>query len=169
MKINKKTNHKTDNILRCIVCGSNEVYSEPYKYKQVEIIKNLVSLRKKSNLIFTLEVPTCQECNTKLKKWTLYNRISMGIFILSLTSVITGIFFLIFHQVYGDIGVPIIGFGFLFTITSLIFRYIIGKNGSNPSNYFFYDFTGKVFYVKPKEENDWIPYSLWVKTIMGKQ
>ena len=168
MKINKKTNRKTDNKLRCIVCGSNEVYSEPYKYKQVEIIKNLVSLRKKSNLIFTLEVPTCQECNTKLKKWTLYNRISMGIFILSLTSVITGIFFLIFHHIYGDIGVPIIGFGFLFIMSSLILRYIIGKIESNPSNYFFYDFIGKVFYMKPKEEKNWIPYSLWIKTVMEK-
>ena len=47
MKINKKTNRKTDNKLRCIVCGSNEVYSEPYKYKQVEKIKRLVNLRKK--------------------------------------------------------------------------------------------------------------------------
>ena len=168
MKINEKTNHNTDNKLRCIVCGSNELYSELYKYKQVEKSKSLVNLRKKSNLIFTLEVPTCQECNKKLKKWTLYNRISMGIFILSLTSVITGIFILIFHQIYGDIGVLIIGLSFLFTISSLIFRYIIGKIESNPSNYLFYDFIGKVFYVKPKEEQIWIPYNLWIKTVVGK-
>ncbi len=154
--------------LKCVACGSANVYSKPYKYKQVTEKKIFTKFRKKEALLFSLDVPICLVCKKKFHKWTIYNNSSILIFIFGISSVIIGMFFLIFHQIYGNLGVLIIGFGFLFTISSLIFRYIIGKIESNPSNYFFYDFIGKVFYVKPKEEKNWIPYSLWIKTVMEK-
>ncbi|NVM38333.1 MAG: hypothetical protein HWN81_22250 [Candidatus Lokiarchaeota archaeon] len=155
--------------LKCAACGSTNVYSKPYKYKQVAKEKILRKFRRKEAFLFSLDVPICLVCKKKFHKWTIYNNLSILIFIFGISSVTLGIFFLIFHQIFGDIGIQIINFGFLFTVSSLIFRYIIGKIESNPNNYFFYDFVGKVFYVKPREDKDWIPYSLWIKTIMGKK
>jgi len=68
-----------------------------------------------------------------------------------------------------NIGVQIISFGFLFLISSLIFRYILGRIESSPNNYFFYDFIGKIFYIKPRQEKNWILYNLRNKTIIRKK
>ncbi len=168
MGINGKKKHLILNKLKCVACSSTNVYSEPYKYKQVEKIKALAKLRKNSTLKFTLDVPICQGCRKNFYKWTIYSNTSMLIFVLGLTIVLIGIFFLIFHQILGDKGVPLISFGFFFVITGLIVRYVIGKIDSNPSNYFFYDFFNNSFYVKPKGETDWILYNLWLKTVLGK-
>ena len=67
---------------------------------------------------------------------------------------------MIFQNFMGDIGVPILGLGFLIIITGLILRYVIGKVSSNPSNYYFYDFLSKSFYIRPKREEKWILYQL---------
>ncbi|MBA7709870.1 hypothetical protein ES703_118796 [subsurface metagenome] len=166
MAFNEKKKQAILTRLKCVVCSTRNVFLEQYQYKQTVRIKTLANLRKNSKFIFTMESPICQACKKKFYKWRIFNIISILIFVLGLTSLITGIFFLFFHQILGDSGVPIIGFGFLFTLTSLTFRYILGKIESNPSNYFFYDSQGKIFYVKPKEETDWIPYSLWIKTIV---
>ncbi len=166
MPIKEKKKQTLLTKLKCVVCSSRNVYLEQYQYKQTVRIKALAKLRKNSKFIFTMESPICQACKKKFYKWRIFNIISILIFVLGLTSLITGIFFLFFHQIFGDSGVPIIGFGFFFTLTSLTFRYVLGKIESNPSNYFFYDSLGKIFYVKPKEETDWIPYSLWIKTIV---
>jgi len=157
------------NKLRCVACGSLNLYSEPYKFRQVEKIKSLARLRKKSTLIFALDLPICQVCRKKFYKWRVYNITSILIFAIGLISVIIGIFFLIFHQILGDMGVPLIGFGFSFVITGLIVRYVIGKIESNPSNHFFYDFINNDFYVKQKGETNWILYKLWLKAVLRKQ
>ena len=168
MSSDEKKKHAILTKLKCVACGSIDVYSEPYKYKQTEKMKALAKLRKNSTIIFTLDVPICQDCRKKFFKWTIYNKASILIFILGLTSVIIGIFFLIFHQILGDRGVLLIGLGFIFIIIGLIIRYIIGKIDSNPSNYFFYDFFNNDFYVKLKGETDWILYKIWLRTVLGK-
>ena len=168
MSSDEKKKHAILTKLKCVACGSTNVYSEPYKYKQIEKIKVLAKLRKNSTIIFTLDVPICQGCRKKFSKWRIYNNTSILIFILGLTNVIIGIFFLIFHQILGDRGVVLIGLGFIFIITGLIVRYIIGKIGSNPSNYFFYDFFNNDFYMKPNGESNWILYKIWLKTLLGK-
>ncbi len=165
MPIKEKKKQTLLTKLKCVVCTSRNNL-EQYQYKQSVKMKTLTKLGDSSNFKYTMELPICQICKKKFFKWRIYNISSILIFGLGLTSLITGILSLIFHQILGDSGVPIIGFGFFFTLTSLIFRYLIGKIESNPSNYFFYDFIGKVFYVRPKEETDWIPYSLWIKTIV---
>lgn len=165
----EKKNSENLTKLKCIACGSKYAYSKLYKYRQVAEKKIFTKFKKKESSLFSLDVPICLLCKKRFHKWTFYNNSSRIIFIFGIASVIFGIFFLILHQIFEDIGVPTILFGFLFIISSLVFRYIIGRIESNPNNYFFYDFVGMVFYVKPKEEKDWIPYSLWIKSIMGKK
>ncbi|MFX1304570.1 MAG: hypothetical protein ACFFBV_05680 [Promethearchaeota archaeon] len=168
MDINGKKKQLILNKLKCVACGSANVYLEPYKYKQVEKIKTLKKFRKNSPLKFKLDLPICQGCRKNFYRWKIYNNTSMLIFVFGLISVLTGIFFLISHRILGDIGVPLIVFGFFFVATGLIVRYVIGKIDSNPSNYFFYDFINNDFYVKQKGETDWILYKLWLKSVLGK-
>ncbi|MFW9987671.1 MAG: hypothetical protein ACFFC3_03365 [Candidatus Odinarchaeota archaeon] len=154
--------------LICLACGSKDVYSKPYKYKQLPEKKLLTKFRNKRALKFLLDVPICFNCNKKFHKWKTYIIFSILIFIIGILGVIIGIFYLILHQIFGDLGVKIIGIGFLVIISSIISRYILGKIEFNPNNYFFYDFVGRVFYVKPSEKKDWIPYNIWIKNMKGK-
>ena len=108
-----------------------------------------------------IELQTCLTCKKKFQRWSLYNFGSNGIYVVGIICVIISIFFLIFHQMgVGDIGVPLLGIGFLIIISGLILRFIVGKVSSNPSNYFFYDFLSSRFYISQKGEKNWIPFIL---------
>jgi len=168
MDTNEKIKQKIINGLKCVACGSSNVYSEPYKFTQIEKFKSLINLRGKKSVTFKLKIPTCKECYKKFLMWKIYDIISLCVFVLSMLSVTIGIFFLFFHQFIGEKGVLLIGFGFLFIILSLIIRYLIGKIDSNPNNYFFYDFSNQVFYVKQKGQSNWILYSSWIKNVLKK-
>jgi hypothetical protein len=156
MDLNERKEDITPSKVMCVACGSLDVYSEPYRYKQVEKAKVLVRLRKKESSLTTLEVPACQKCFKMFKRWKLYNFFSMFIFIFSLISVVIGVIFLIFYQIFSSLGVPLIGFSFIFVVGSLFVRYAIGKIESNPQNYIFYDNVNEILYVKPKGEINWI-------------
>ncbi|MFX1365779.1 MAG: hypothetical protein ACFFCE_02980 [Promethearchaeota archaeon] len=153
---------------KCLVCGTVNAYSKPYKYKQLAERKLLKKIRNKEVLRFLFEVPICFNCKNKFYKWKIYLYISISSFTIGIFNVIFGIFCLVFHQIFEDLGIKIIIIGFLIIFSSLIFRYLIGRIETSPTNYFFYDFRSKIFYVKPSEENDWIPYSIWNKTRNGK-
>ena len=168
MGIDEKKNQEILSKVRCVVCYSGDNNPELYIYKQTEKSNFIRKLKKRDNLTFRLEVPTCQECRKKFHKWRRYNLWSNGFYVLGLVTVILGIFFLVFHQVLGDTGVPLLGVGFLLVVYSLFLRYLIGKINSNPSHYFFYDFSGNSFYIKPKGENDWILYSVWFKSFFDE-
>ena len=169
MDIKKKEKLEKSSNLQCVVCDSPEIYSEPYKYKQKEKSKLFASTKRGSAFSITLEVPICLMCRKQFHRWNLYNLSSNGIYILGLVSVIIGICFLIFHQFVGDKGVPLLGFGFLIVIAGLILRYVVGKISSNPSNYFFYDFLSNSFYIRPKRDENWILYKLWIKNVLGER
>ena len=166
MDIDEKKNQEILSKVQCVVCYSGDTYPELYIYKQTEKSNFIRKLKKRDNLTFRLEVPTCQDCRKKFHKWRWYNIWSNGVYVLGLATVILGIFFLIFHQVLGDRGIPLLGIGFLLIIFSLVLRFIIGKIRSNPNQYFFYDFSGNNFYIKPIGENDWILYSVLVKSFL---
>ena len=166
MDIDEKKNQEILSKVQCVVCYSDDPCPELYIYKQTEKSYYVRKLKKRDNLTFSLEVPTCQECRKKFYKWRRYNLWSNGVYALGLATAILGIFFLIFHQVLGDRGIPLLGVGFLLVIYSLVLRYIIGKIRSNPNHYFFYDFSGNNFYIKPIGENDWILYSVLVKSFL---
>ncbi|UCD02161.1 MAG: hypothetical protein JSV23_03865 [Promethearchaeota archaeon] len=168
MSINEKKKQEFIDKLKCVACNSKNVYPEPYKYKQVEKIKILARIRKNSTLVFTLDLPICIVCKKKFFKWRFYNYPSILIFVLGVLTIVIGILFLIFHQIFGERGVPLISFGFVFVIIGLVVRYIIGKIDSNPRNHFFYDFINTDFYVKPEGESNWILYKLWLKNFLGK-
>lgn len=165
-----RKNEKPDFLknLKCLVCGSKDVSSKPYKYKQLPEKKLLTKFRNKRALKFLLDIPICLNCIKKFHKWKIYIIISLLIFIIGILGVIIGIFYIILHQIFEDLGVKIISIGFLVIISSIISRFILKKIESNPNNYFFYDFVGRVFYVKPSEEKDWIPYNIWIKNMKGK-
>jgi len=169
MDIKKKKKYEKSSKLQCVVCGSPEIYSEPYKYKQNEKSKLFASAKRGSAFNITLEVPTCLMCRKIFHRWNLYNLGSNGIYILGLVSVIIGICFLIFHQFMGNKGVPLLGFGFLIVIVGLILRYVVGKVGSNPSYYFFYDFLSNSFYIRSKRDENWILYELWIKNVLSER
>ncbi len=154
--------------LRCVVCCSGEIHSEIYIFKRVEKSVFYRMFNKSGNLRITLEIPTCTTCRKQFHKWRSYNLWSNGIYLLGLVTVGLGIFFLIFHQFMEDTGVLLLGVGFLIVICGLILRYIIGKINSNPSNYFFYDFLSRNFYIKPKGESDWILYEIWLKNFLSE-
>ncbi|MFX1503027.1 MAG: hypothetical protein ACFFDH_18850 [Promethearchaeota archaeon] len=154
--------------IKCLVCGSINAYSKPYTYTQVAERKILKKIRNKEVLWFSFKVPICLNCKNKFYKWKIYLYISISSFTIGILNIIFGIFCLVFHQLFEDLGIKIIIPGFLIIFFSLIFRYLIGRIESSPNNYFFYDFRSKIFYVKPSEENDWIPYSIWNKTRNGK-
>lgn len=160
MSIIKKKKQEKSHKSRCLICGSVQIHSELYKYKQIERTKLFGSAKRGSAISIKIEIPTCQNCKKKFHKWNLINLGSNLIYALGLVNVIIAIFFMFFYRFMGEIGLPLLGFGFLIIITGLILRYIIGKIRSNPSNYFFYDFLGKTFYIRPKKEEDWIQYKL---------
>jgi len=162
----EKTRGKALNGLKCVVCGSSNVYSKLYKYTQNEKFKSIITIRGKRT--FKLKIPTCKECYDKFYKWKIYDQISLSIFVLSLLSVFIGIIFLFFYQFIGDKGVLLIGFGFIFIIFSLTWRYILGKIKSNPYRYFYFDFLSKIFYVKPIGKRTWIPYKSWINDVLKK-
>ena len=169
MGIDQKKSQDILHKLRCAVCCSGEIYSEPYEYKQVEKIILFRSLRSRDNFSKTIKVHTCEKCRNQFRRWKIYNLSSNVIFLLGLTCVVLGIFFLIFHQVMGDRGIPLIIIGFLLVAYTLTLRYIIGKISSNPSNYFFYDFSNNMFYIKPEGEIEWMLYSQWLTNILGEK
>jgi len=147
---------------KCVVCSSEEVSSDFYVYKQAEkSIFNRLKNRRDSYR-FREVIPTCKVCVKEFHRWKLYNLLSNVVYGLGIVTIIIGICFLIFHQLVGDRGVPLLGVGFLIVIWDLIFRFIIGKINSNPNNYFFYDFLNGNFYIKPRGESDWIKYEVWV-------
>ncbi len=149
--------------LKCLVCGSKDVYSKPYKYKQLPDKKLLTKFRNKRALKFLLDIPICLNCIKKFHKWKIYIILSLLIFIIGILDVIIGIFYLILHQIFEDLGIKIIDIGFLVIISSIISRYILRKIESNPNNYFFYDFVSRVFYVKPIEEKTGFPMIFGLK------
>ncbi|MFX1418467.1 MAG: hypothetical protein ACFE9N_06055 [Promethearchaeota archaeon] len=165
---NEKQRQKNIIGLKCAACGSSNVYLEPYKYTQNENFKSVINLRRRKSRTFKIQVPICKECFKKFLVWKIYDKISLFLFVLSLLSVIIGIFFLFFYQLIGEEGVLLIGFGFLFIIISLGVRFLLGKINSNPNNYFFYDFLNEIFYLKPSREKSWIFYSSWIKDILKK-
>ena len=109
--------HKNKIGLKCVACGSSNVHSVPYKYIQNENYKSIINLRRKKSNNFKIKVPICKECYKKFLIWKIYDNISLFLFVISLLSVIIGIFFLFFHQLLGEVGVLLIGFGFLFIFT----------------------------------------------------
>ncbi len=143
---------------KCVVCYSEEVSPDLYLYKQGEKSRIIRIGNRREKYKFKEEVPTCKVCGKQFYRWESYNLWSNVIYGLGLVTIILGICFLIFYELMGDRGVPLLGVGFLIVIPSLILRYIIGKMKFNPSNYFFYDFLNKIFYIKPKGELDWIFY-----------
>ncbi len=148
---------------KCVLCSSEEVSSNLYLYKQAEKSNFKRRGNRRNRFRFKEEISTCKACEKQLYKWNAYNLLSNIIYGLGIVTIILGICFLIFHQLMGDRGVPLLGIGFFIVIGDLILRYIIGKMNSNPNNYFFYDFMSNNFYIKPKGELNWLLYEEWIK------
>jgi hypothetical protein len=169
MGIDKKQGKDILSKLKCVVCCSDETYSEPYEYKQAEKTALSRYIRSSNDDHIILKVYTCEKCRSQFQRWRIYNFSSNGIYVLGLTCVILGILFLIFHQIMGDRGFPLIIIGFSLVVYALLLRFIIGKIGLNPSNYFFYDFSSDIFYIKPEGELEWISYRTWLRSILGEE
>ena len=88
MGIDQKKNQDILHKLRCVVCCSGEVYSEPYEYKQVEKIILFRSLRSRDNFSKTIKVHTCEKCRNQFRRWKIYNLSSNVIFLLGLNCVV---------------------------------------------------------------------------------
>ena len=158
MNVSEKKKQELLGKKRCVVCYSEEVNPDLYLYKQVEKSRFIRRGSGSEKFWFKVELPTCKVCGKQFYRWKSYNLWSNFIYGLGVITIIIGICFLIFHELMGDMGIPLLGVGFLVVILVLIMRYLIGKMNSNPSNYFFYDFLNKNFYIKPKGELDWIFY-----------
>ena len=154
---NKKKQDNRVNI-DCVVCNSVVKSPETYTYNQKEKTSIFATVKRGNAFTIALEVPICLTCRKKFQRWSLYNLGSNGIYVMGVVCVIISIFFLIFHQLVGEIGVPLLSIGFLIIISGLILHFIVGKVSSNPSNYFYYDFLSNNFYVKPIAEADWVLY-----------
>lgn len=91
--------------LKCLVCSSKDIYSKPYKYKQFKEGILLAKFRNKKDFLFLIDIPICLNCKKKFNKWRIYVNLSILIFIIGILSVISGIFYLILHQIFDDFGV----------------------------------------------------------------
>ena len=119
MALNKKKKQDNRVTVDCVVCNSVVKSPEKYTYNQKEKTSMFATVKRGNAFTIAIELQTCLTCKKKFQRWSLYNFGSNGIYVVGIICVIISIFFLIFHQMgIGDIGVLLLGVGFLIIIES---------------------------------------------------
>jgi len=148
--------------LKCLRCGTREnltfyTYSKSYKYKTGGA--PIYTVHKGTNSIKT---PVCNQCRHKIKMWTRYLYLTVGLLIL--TEVI---FYFVFNS-YGTsfftqnlMGLAI----YIGLIFASIIIFLLAQI-NNPRS--FVKFTGHVAYVRPIKSSKWVTFQNWADiTIKG--
>ena len=153
--------------MTCIRCGSENTDKDGYLYKQPVgmTTKNYGGVVKFTTYYQTQQVPCCTKCKGGFQFWNFVNKLLILLICFGFTLLGVGILFLVF-QVPSEVWSFLLYPGLAIMIASMVlWKYLRGLS-SNSRLYMKFDKKSMVFYVRPKDIQEWIFYSEWVESIM---
>ena len=155
-------------LMGCIRCGSENIDKEGYLYKQPVgmTTRDYGGVVKFTTYYQTQQVPSCVKCKGGFQFWNFANKLLILLSCLGFTLLTVGVLFLIFRmpsEIWSFLLYP----GLALMIASIVlWKYLRGVS-SNPRLYMKFSKKSGVFYVKPRDSQEWVSYTEWVESVMA--
>ena len=147
------SNHESLKSLRCVKCNTRENLTN-FLIKKKNITKSTFSCSKVqfNTSMLSNTLPLCKQCIKEVQNWK--KHINFAQIVISIGAVIIVASLLFFLNTNNVILIP---YGIITLILGVALWIYLQSKDSN-----MFKFKKVIFYVKPKNSSNWIPYNEWL-------